>query len=169
MKFQGASDEGMQDFYLGEFERFGVDRSRIDIYEMLSSHFGHLQLYNQVDLLLDTYPFNGCITTLDSLWMGVPVVSLFGENTLVSRSGLSILTRVGLEIFATSDPDEYVAKANAFARQLDNLEKIRAALRSRILESDLCQPKKLTLSLEAGYRRIWRRWCENQCTEERDA
>ena len=169
MKFQGASDEGMQNFYLGEFERFGVDRSRIDVHEMFISHFGHLQLHNQVDLILDTYPFNGCVTTLESLWMGVPVVSLFGENTLVSRSGLSILTRVGLEIFAASDPDEYVAKANAFARQLGSLEKIRGGLRSRILESDLCEPKRLTRSLEAGYRRIWRKWCENQCTEKRDA
>ncbi len=169
MKFQGASDEGLRNHFLDEFEKRGIDRSRIDVYEMFTSHFGHLELHNKVDLILDTYPFNGCITTLESLWMGVPIVSLCGHDTLVSRSGLTILTRVGLEIFAASDPEQYVEKANAFAGQLDSLEQIRAGLRSRILDSDLCDPKRLTRSLEAGYRRVWRRWCESQSGGRHDA
>lgn len=162
MKFQGGSDEGMRDFYLSEFERFGVSADRVDIFEMFGSHFEHLQLYNQVDIILDTYPFNGCITTIEGLWMGVPTVSLFGEDLLVSRSGLSILSQLGLEIFAASNPDEFVAKAVAFSRELDNLEKIRAALRQMMLGSNLCNPKKYAQSLEKAYRRMWRQWCSEQ-------
>jgi len=160
LKFQGGSDEGMRDFYMEEFERFGVCRDRIDVYEMFNSHFEHLELYNQVDLVLDTYPFNGCITTIEGLWMGVPTLSLFGKDLLVSRSGLSILSQLGLEIFAAGDPEEFVAKANAFARELDNLGKIRAALRQILLDSNLCNPKKYAQSLEKAYRTMWYRWCE---------
>lgn len=162
MKFQGGSDEGMRDFYLSEFERFGVSADRVDIYEMFCSHFKHMELYNQVDLILDTYPFNGCITTIEGLWMGVPTVSLFGEDLLVSRSGLSILSQLGLEIFAASEPDEYVAKAVAFSGELENLEKIRAALRQMMLGSNLCNPKKYAQSLEKAYRGMWHRWCRKQ-------
>ncbi|MHC4430349.1 MAG: O-linked N-acetylglucosamine transferase, SPINDLY family protein [Planctomycetota bacterium] len=164
MKFQGGSDAGMRDFYTREFERFGISADRLDIYEMFNSHFQHLELYNQVDLILDTYPFNGCITTIEGLWMGVPTVSLFGKDILVSRSGLSILKQLGLEIFAASDPDEYVAKAIAFSGELDNLEKIRAALRNMMLNSNLCNPKQYAQSLEKAYRAMWRRWCESQAT-----
>jgi predicted O-linked N-acetylglucosamine transferase (SPINDLY family) len=165
LKFRGGSDEGMRDYLLGEFERFGVTRERIDVYEKFRSHFKHLELYNEVDLILDTYPFNGCITTIEGLWMGVPTVSLFGDELLVSRSGLSILSQLGLEIFATSDPDEYVAKAIAFAGQLDNLEKIRGALRQMMLGSNLCRPKEYAQSLEKAYRMMWQRWCENQAAD----
>jgi len=164
LKFRGGSDGGMRDYFLREFERFGVSRERIDVYDKLPCHFKHLELYNQVDLILDTYPFNGCITTIEGLWMGVPTVSLFGEELLVSRSGLSILSQLGLEIFAASNPDEFVAKAVSFSRELDNLEKIRAALRQMMLGSNLCNPKKYAQSLEKGYRMMWRRWCENQAT-----
>jgi len=168
LKFQGGSDQGMRDFYLSEFERFGVSRDRIDVYEMLHSHFAHMELYNQVDLILDTYPFNGCITTIEGLWMGVPTVSLFGKDLLVSRSGLSILSQLGLEIFAAGDPEEYVAKANAFVGELDNLEKIRAALRQMMLASNLCDPKKYARSLEKAYRQMWHKWCRSQGAEVAD-
>ncbi len=159
LKFQGGSDECMRNFYLDEFERFGISRDRIDVHEMCHSHFDHMELYNQVDLILDTYPFNGCITTIEGLWMGVPTLSLFGKDLLVSRSGLSILSQLGLEIFAAGDPEEYVAKANAFVRELDNLEKIRGALRRMMLNCNLCNPKKYAQSLEKAYRMMWHRWC----------
>ena len=86
----------------------------------------HLKLYGQVDIALDTYPFNGCITTLEGLWMGVPMVSLVGENSLLSRIGLSILSRIGMEFFSASTPAEFLAKATTFAQNLPALAKIRA-------------------------------------------
>jgi predicted O-linked N-acetylglucosamine transferase (SPINDLY family) len=160
MKFMGGSDEGMREYYLTEFERRGVQRGRVDIHEMLSSHFSHMQLHNEVDILLDTFPHNGCMTTMEGLWMGVPTITLVGEQTACSRAGLTILTRVGLEIFAASSADEYVAKALAFSRELDNLAIIRNNLRQIMLESSICQPKRLAGEIEEAYRMMWHRWCQ---------
>jgi predicted O-linked N-acetylglucosamine transferase (SPINDLY family) len=162
LKFLGGSDRGLQEYYLSEFERFGVCRERVDFYDMFGSHFVYMELYNKVDIMLDTCPFNGCMTTLEGLWMGVPTISLVGEKMLYSRAGLSILSRVGLEIFTASTPDEYVAKANAFSKELDNLEKIRASLRQMMLDSNLCKPKRFTDEIEAAYRKMWHRWCKKQ-------
>ena len=162
LKFQGGTDRGVQDYYLGILQDFGVSRERIRFYGVLDSHFEHLRLFNQVDIVLDTYPFNGCMTTLECLWMGVPPISLVGDKSLLSRAGLSILTRVGLEIFACSTPEHYVAKAVAFAREPDNLEKIRSTLRQQMLASDLCNPSRYARSLETAYRRMWHRWCRSR-------
>ena len=162
LKFMGGSDRGLQEYYLSEFERFGVCRERVDFYDMFRSHFVHMELCNKVDIILDTYPFNGCMTTLEGLWMGVPTISLVGQNMAFSRAGLTILSRVGLEIFAASSPDEYVAKAIAFSKELDNLAIIRASVRQTMLESDLCKPKRFTDEIEAEYRKTWRRWCKTQ-------
>jgi predicted O-linked N-acetylglucosamine transferase (SPINDLY family) len=162
LKFQGGNDRGVQDYYLGILREFGVSRDRVRFYGVLDSHFEHLQLFNQVDIVLDTYPFNGCTTTLECLWMGVPPISLVGDRSLLSRAGLSILTRLGLEIFAASAPEQYVAKAVAFAREPDNLEKIRATLRQRMLASDLCDPCRYARSLETAYRMMWHKWCRSQ-------
>ncbi|MEA3226944.1 MAG: hypothetical protein U9Q07_13415 [Planctomycetota bacterium] len=161
LKILGGSDHGLQEHYFSEFEKLGVCRERVEICEMRASHFMHMQLHHEVDMLLDTYPFNGCMTILEALWMGVPTVTLFGELA-ASRAGLSILTRLGLEVFGAASPDEYVAKATAFAGELDNLEKIRLSLRQMMLASDLCKPKRLCEEIEAAYRKMWRLWCERQ-------
>ena len=97
--------------------------------------------------------------------MGVPTISLAGKDTGFSRAGLTILSRVGLEIFTASSPDEYVAKALAFSKELDNLAVIRASLRQKMLASDLCNPKRFADEMEATYRMMWRRWCEKQTTD----
>jgi predicted O-linked N-acetylglucosamine transferase (SPINDLY family) len=162
LKFQGGNDRSIQDYYLGILRGFGVSQDRVKIYGILPSHFDHLQLYNQIDIVLDTYPFNGCMTTLECLWMGVPPISLVGEKSLLSRAGLSILTNIGLDIFAAYTPDEYVSKAVAFAGELDNIEKIRFTLRQMMLESNLCNPQKYAQSLENAYCLMWRRWCRKQ-------
>jgi len=162
LKVLGAHDPELKEYYLYEFERLGVCRDRVDVYETLRSHFEHMDIHNKVDIMLDTYPFCGCMTTLEGLWMGVPTVSLVGRETALSRSGLTILSRVGLEIFAASCPDEYVAKASAFSKELDHLEKIRAVLRQRTLQSDLCNPKGFARNVEAAYRSMWRQWCKKQ-------
>jgi len=162
LKVLGAHDPELKEYYLSEFERLGVCRDRVDVYETLRSHFEHMELHNQVDIMLDAYPFCGCMTTLEGLWMGVPTVSLVGRETALSRSGLTILSRVGLDIFAASSPDEYVAKASAFSKELDHLEKIRSVLRQRTLQSDLCNPKGFARNVEAAYRSMWRQWCKKQ-------
>lgn len=160
LKFRAGSDNGVREYYLQQFEQLGIARDRIEVYGTLPD-FEHLQLYSQVDIALDTYPFNGCITTLEGLWMGVPALSLVGDSN-VSRVGLSLLSRIGLEAFTASTADEYVGKANAFAQQLDDLAKIRASLRQRMLSSDLCNPKRVGREMGAAFRGMWHRWCRSR-------
>lgn len=160
LKFAGGNDGGVRDYYLSQFDRFGIPPERIQMCGRKPPG-EHLQLYDEVDIGLDTYPFNGCVTTLEALWMGVPTVTLFGEP-YISRMGLSILSRVGLAFFAASKPAEYVAKATSLARKLEALERIRASMRQRMAASTLCDAKAYATTLEAAYRKMWHRWCRGR-------
>jgi len=161
MKFKEGGDRTMQDYYLSRFEQLGVDPKRIQIHGW-KHPVEHMRLYSQVDIALDTYPFNGCMTTLEGLWMGVPTVSLLGNGNSLSRSGLSILSRVGLEFFAASTPKEFVTKATALARNLDGLEKIHASMRKRMTASTICDANRFAREMEAAFRKMWRRWCRTR-------
>ncbi len=161
MKFPGAGDQSMKDLFLNQFEQLGISPERIQI-EGWKPSAEHLKLYGEIDIVLDTYPFNGCITTLEGLWMGAPIVSLVGRNSLLSRAGLSMLTRMGLEFFAAATPQEFVAKAVAFSQNLDALARIRASLRQRMAASALCDTKGYAANVEAAYRKMWYRWCRSR-------
>jgi len=165
MKFTGGDDPAVVEHYLRLFEYCGIHRDRIHIHGWLSLA-RHLELYNQVDLALDTYPFNGCTTTLEGLWMGVPIVSLAGQ-TLTSRVGLSILSRVGLNHLAVPTADEYVQRAVVLAENTKVLAKIRSSLRPRMACSPLCDAQRYAHEVEAAYRWMWRRWCDHQKPEAR--
>ncbi len=167
MKFGVGGDSKIVERYLAQFEQLGVSRERIQICGWKSA-LEHLQLYNQIDIALDTYPYNGCITTLEGLWMGVPTVSLVGRDNYVSRVGLSILSRLDLEFFAALTPEEYVAKSVALAQNPDALAKIRASMRQRMVSSTLCDAKGYATNVEAAYRQMWRRWCQGHTKDRVD-
>ena len=125
----------------------------------------HLDLFSQVDVLLDTFPFNGCMTTLEGLWMGVPTLTLAGEH-YVSRLGLSILSNAGLGFFVASSPEGLVKKAVALSHGLEALAQIRAALRGQMAQGPLCDVRGHARSLEQAYRWMWRRWCDRQIQDQ---
>lgn len=160
IKFNG-SNEGIVRRYQQCFAQAGIPPQRLRILQRVPSNWAHFDLYNQVDIGLDTYPFNGCVNTLESLWMGVPVVSMAGDR-YVSRMGSTILHNVGLAAFVAAGPEQFVAKAVALARHPDALAQIRASLRSRILQSPIGDAKAYAGHLEAAYRRMWQQWCSSQ-------
>lgn len=163
MKFRGGEGREMRNHYGGQFEKFGISRDRIGFCGWQSSA-DHLQLYNSVDIALDTYPYTGCLTSLEAMWMGVPVITRVGDNSAVflSRVGLSMLTRLGLEFFTASTHQEYVAKTTALAQNVEALAKIRATIRQRMAASTLCDARLYAGSVEAAYRKMWHRWCKSQ-------
>ncbi len=116
-------------------------------------------LLNAIDIALDPFPYTGTTTTCESLWMGVPVVTLIGE-TSVARSGYALLKGIGLEELAARDEKEYVAIAAALAQDLDRLDALRGGMRQRIASSPLRDEAGLTRDLEAAYRAMWRAWCD---------
>jgi len=142
------------------FADFGVAPERLRFLGR-TPYDEHQQAYRQIDIALDPFPFNGGTTTVEALWMGVPVITLAGDH-FVSRMGVSHLNGVGLpELIATS-PDEYVAKAVELARDLPRLSTLRAGLRQRMTDSPLCDGASFTRGLENAYRTVWRAWCQAQ-------
>jgi protein O-GlcNAc transferase len=159
LKFKAGHDPGVQAFFHERFAHYGVSPDRIHV-KGIVPHFEHLRLLSQVDIALDTFPFNGCVTTLESLWMGVPILTLSGTS-YVSQVGRNVMTQLGLETFVTRHPDKFVAKARSFAAQPEALASISHALRSLMLDSPLCRPGRLAQELESAYRRMWQTWCRD--------
>ena len=129
----------------------GVDPGRLDLQGWKASATEHLSGYADVDIALDTYPYNGTTTTCEALWMGVPVVTQAGSSH-VSRVGLSLLARCGLEGLAARDTEAYVGQAVALAGDPAALAALRAQLRDRLVGSGLLDAGRFVHELEEVYR-----------------
>ncbi len=151
-----------------EFARRGVAAERIVFEDYLPAEPGLSQgallaRYHDIDIALDTFPYGGMTTTLDALWMGVPVVSLVGERNL-GRAGLSLLNNVGLAELATTDVDGYVAAAVRLAGDRPGLAALRASLRGRMQASPLLDAVGYTRKVEQAFRDMWVDWCGRKGT-----
>ena len=135
----------------------GIEQSRIDFVPRQKRR-QYLELYQQIDVALDTFPYTGHTTTQDSLWMGVPVISLRGP-TAVSRGSLSVLSNVGLPWLVADSPENFVSLAVQICSDLPRLAELRSSLRQRMLQSTLMDAPRFTHDLEAALRQMWRRWC----------
>ena len=158
LKSKPLSDPRTQELLLEMFVQNGVSPDRIRFVGYISSQFKHLELYNSIDVGLDTFPYNGTTTTCEALWMGVPVIVLAGE-THASRVGVSLLTNAGLPELIAESAEEYVEKAVRLAGDLNRLKELRSNLRSIMSQSPLMDAKGLTRSMEEAYRQMWHRWC----------
>ena len=121
----------------------------------------YLELYHRIDLGLDSFPYNGHSTSLDSLWMGVPVVTLVGQ-TVVGRAGLSQLMNLNLPELIARTPGEYVRIAVDLARDPQRLQNYRATLRGHMEHSPLMDAPRFARNIESAYRAIWRKWCKEK-------
>jgi predicted O-linked N-acetylglucosamine transferase (SPINDLY family) len=118
----------------------------------------YLRSYHQIDIGLDTFPYNGHTTSLDALWMGVPVVTRIGQ-TCVGRGGLSQLFQLNLLELAGETDDAFVAAAVALASDLPRLARLRQDLRPRLEGSPLMDAKRFAWNIEAVYRRVFEEYC----------
>jgi predicted O-linked N-acetylglucosamine transferase (SPINDLY family) len=117
----------------------------------------YLRGFHDIDVALDTLPYNGHTTTLDALWMGVPVVSRIG-TTCVGRGGLSQLDCLGLAELAADTDAAFVATAVALATDLPRLTALRANLRARLEASALMDADRFARNIESLYRQAWRNY-----------
>jgi len=139
---------------IAEFENAGIARERIECVPYRSD-VPHGRQYAGVDIALDHYPYNGVTTTCETLYAGVPVITLHGRHC-ASRSGLSILRSVGLGELVASTPEEYVRIAGELAEDLPRLERLRAELRGRVDRSPLRDEKRFAANFEELLRTAWR-------------
>jgi predicted O-linked N-acetylglucosamine transferase (SPINDLY family) len=139
-------------------EQEGVAGERIDFVSRQPRR-KYLEVYHRIDLGLDTLPYNGHTTSLDSFWMGVPVVTLVGQ-TIVGRAGLSQLMNLKLPELIAQTPEQFVQVATGLANDLPRLSELRSTLRRRMEASPLMDAPRFTRNIETAYREMWRRWCE---------
>ena len=143
------------------FESRGIERNRLEMrgWSTLNEMFAEI---SDVDIVLDTFPFSGGITTCNVLWMGVPLVSLRGE-TVVSRQGYAILSQLDLEDLVGNSIDHYINIAVGLAKNLPLLILLRSTLRARMRASSLLDTKSFTKHLEKAFYDIYeKKLCHNQ-------
>jgi predicted O-linked N-acetylglucosamine transferase (SPINDLY family) len=113
--------------------RRGIGPERLDLRPRLPTR-DYLALHNEIDLLLDTFPYAGGTTSNHALWMGVPTLTLAGR-TLAQRLGAGIMGKVGLSDWVAESEDEFVAIAQRAAAHPDELARLRQSLRGRLMHS----------------------------------
>jgi len=144
---------------LAKFASQGVDTVRLTLEGQFASQEDHFRAYHALDIALDPFPYPGITTTVEALWMGVPVLSMRGDR-FISHQGETILHNLGLPQWIAGNADDYVAKAAAFAADVPMLAELRAGLRARLLASPLCDAPRFARNLEAALRGMWLKWCE---------
>lgn len=143
--------------FLSRFLAHGIQPDRVDlIYTQPQSVTW--EAYNKIDISLDPFPHNAGTTTIESLYMGVPCVTLT-DRPSVGRYGAGILTSVGLQDWIADSYDAYVAIIKRWVTDLDGLAALRAGLRARLKASSLFDADDLARCIEAGYRVFWQDWC----------
>ena len=139
----------------------GIGPERFDLRHAAAGRSNYLDVYTSVDIALDAFPWNGHTTACEALWMGVPVVTLYG-NRYAGRMAASALTALGLTELIARSPEQYVDIAARWANDFDRLGRLRTSLREKMRTSPLCDGAAFTRSLEEAYRTVWRRWCSRQ-------
>jgi predicted O-linked N-acetylglucosamine transferase (SPINDLY family) len=150
--FQFSEEAAMQ----GVRDRFaahGISDERL-VLERPSRRAEYLASYDGVDIALDPFPFPGGTTTIEALWMGVPVLTLAGER-MISRQGVTLLMNAGLADWIARDADEYVAKARSHAADLGKLAALRAGLRDRLRQAPVLDAQLFAGRFEGAFRGMW--------------
>lgn len=158
LKAPSLRDEAVQARFADLFAAQGIAPERL----VLRGPTGlaeMMQEYGDIDIVLDPTPYNGGTTTLQALWMGVPVVTLMGGN-FVARMGASFMKTLDRPEWVAGDEDSYVAAAVGLARNCVALRGSRAQLRAQMAASPLCDIAAYVTHFEALLQRMWGAHCE---------
>jgi len=130
------------------------------------SHVDALAAYADVDIALDPFPFSGCATSCDALWMGVPVVTRIGD-TMVSRQTASLLTSLDLNDLIARDNDSYVRCVLELANAAERRRALRSGLRERV-QLTIANVERHAHDLSGAIREAWRAWCDGESARARE-
>lgn len=140
------------------FQSHGVAPERLILLEQTESIAEHMASYASMDIALDPFPYNGTTTSMDALWMGIPILSLRGDR-YIGRVGASILEVMNMSNWIATDENDYIERAVQFSGNLATLASLRADLRQRFLNSPLCDAPRFATHLEQAFRAMWQRRC----------
>ena len=140
---------------LDAFAAHAIPPERIDLLRR-ESYDAYLVAYNGIDIGLDPFPYNGGVTSLDAMWMGVPIITLAGRRS-VGRAGVSLLMNLALPEFIAATPEQYARIAAVLAGDLPRLRELRATLRERMRNSPIMDAPRFARNVEDAYRRMCQR------------
>lgn len=140
LKWKSLQDLSCQQHILRQFTYYGIAARRIE-FRAASPHKDMLAQYNDIDIALDPFPFSGALSSCEALWMGRPVVSLYGERP-VSRQTFAILSLLGLSDFCAQSPEQYIQTVQAICENRKGPSNFQRSIRARMLASELMQPKR---------------------------
>ena len=164
LKDKTLSDSHVRRSVCGRFQLVGIEKNQL-ILEGRSPRSEYLAAYNRVDIALSPFPYGGGTTSVEGLWMGVPVIVKRGTYFL-SHLGESIAHNAGLSNWIASDDDEYVAKALEFTDNLGDLAALRSRLRAQVLSSPLFDAERFSCHFENSLRDMWERRKEEKLPEQ---
>ncbi|ARU41860.1 hypothetical protein CCB80_12205 [Armatimonadetes bacterium Uphvl-Ar1] len=141
MKSRTLASGSLRRQYLAWFKAMDIDTDRI-VFRQNTTRVAHYASFNQVDLCLDSFPATGMMTTLESLWMGVPVVTM-AQDSFTSGPVRSILNAVGHQDWICQNVEDYIASAVRWTHSVEGLEKMRSALRKQVILSPICDTTEL--------------------------
>jgi predicted O-linked N-acetylglucosamine transferase (SPINDLY family) len=139
------------------FARHGIDPNKISVRPSTSIE-GFLALFQELDITLDPFPYGGGTTTMHSLWMGAPVITLAGR-TAFARNSIGPLSEVELTQTVAATRADYVRIAVALASDIDALQAIRGSLRAKLRRARSLDSHGFAAQMEEAYREMWRRYC----------
>ncbi len=160
LKSQQLKEASVRQSTLERFSAHGVGAGRLML-EGPVPRVEYLKPFQRVDIALDPSPYPGITTSVENLWMGVPVLTLAG-NDFLSRQGVGLLMNVGLPEWIARDSDDYVARAVSHASDLQKLSALRNQLRQQVLNSPIFDSSRFAQHFEAALRGMWQKWCEQQ-------
>jgi predicted O-linked N-acetylglucosamine transferase (SPINDLY family) len=143
---------------LSRFAVHGIEPARIDM-EGLSSRYDYLASYGRIDIALDPFPYPGGTTTAESLWMGVPVLTLAGQSFL-GRQGAGLMVNAGLPDWVARSEEEYLQIAVKKSADLQALSALRQRLRMQLGSSALLDAERFAQHFSEALRGMWQRHCE---------
>jgi predicted O-linked N-acetylglucosamine transferase (SPINDLY family) len=159
LKNKSLGKPAAREFVHGQFARFSIPAERV-VLEGPAEHYAFLERYAEIDIALDTFPYNGGTTTMEAIWQGVPVMAFTGDRW-AARISTSILREAGLAEFVAPDLEGYVARAIALARAPEapaRLDSLRRTLRDRLRTCSVCDVRTFARNIEDAYLDIWRRY-----------
>lgn len=160
LKYHGLDLEEIGGRFRGWLTEAGAPAERV-FFSGPSSARAYLDAYADVDIALDPFPYNGGTTSLDALWMGLPVVTLCGRLA-VQRIGASLLSAAGLTDLIAATPEQYLKIALSLARALPKSPEMRRNFREALKSSPLMDETGFVRDLEEAYRNMWRAWCQTR-------
>jgi len=140
-----------------KFKKNNINSNQIILLGESKTREELLKVYNNIDISLDTFPFQGYTTSCESIWMGVPVLTLKG-NRLLFHSGECLNSNLGMFDWIAGNNNDYVSKAIEFSSNVKELTKIRKCLRKIALKSPLCDSEKFGINFSKMLWKMWRRF-----------